>query len=653
MTDIVWLAAHDVRPLDPTKVDAWAAGVEAAFATRLHGLRRVAAVREHVAVVVWVDDEHVPAGWQQVELTGADLAAFDGIPIGFDGLGLSRPTPIGIARAIAEDGGSARQQPPFVSVSLLEDRLTIVTDALGYASVHRAGAAGVTAWSSSPGLASLAIFGDVRPSIEGWTTQLSKSRFLGDGGPLQGVIRTAPGWSAVASDSPAPPRELQADYLTPLLAHPVPAADVATAVRSAISAVFASTRRLDLGRVRVPLSGGRDSRVLAAIALAEGLADELWTSSPPELDVQIATELVARLDTPIPWSTRNRSEGTSEWDTRAGSAGLTIDDIWATAVHNQGLAEGQDEVTPQASRRSSRRPFDGATLWGLAGEFARAYYYGEEGLRDPSSWVATFWRRARGGPGFVDPEARARLLEPRVEAIRASVRDRGVDGLRELDVFYVFERIRRFKARTGSTEVIWPYLTPPYIEATFGQPPEERVRTRYYEEVIPLALPAWAGQPYGHELKSQFPAEASNASHAAAYWASPYVEALGAEMVHRAKRDPLLVASGVRRLFDEGGTAPGNPVNRMRAANQLFGYLTYTDHLREVRTAFAEAGGAAIANGGSAALMTVAWRPSRIGRVVRRTLGFVRRALGFARRLGRDPVGALRAASARRRPRRR
>jgi asparagine synthase (glutamine-hydrolysing) len=592
VTDVAWLAAHAAVPLDPERVQAWLTGVEHALEARVGDMQRDFLLGRHIGLVAWWDPENAPQGWSQTETSPGGLAVLDGYPIGFEHLGLDRPSPLGIATALSRDPSLAsRLLAPVASVAIQDGSLSVTPDALGFASIYRAQHAGMTVWSNSPALCALFAFGRVSPSPEGWTSLLSEGRFLGDGGPLQGVRRLAPGERVSVIDSPVEPREIRSDVFRPLLDEPVAPDAVAPAVVRAITDAYQSLAKLEVGSVRVPLSGGRDSRVLAAVALAQNIASELWTSSPPELDVVIAEELLALTDGSVPWVRTNKSERIRGSDAAKADAGRTADDTWASAVSYQFLGEGQDEVTPQTVRSRPQKQIHDVALWGLGGEFARSFYYHEDALAAPEARVESFWRSVRTGPGLVDVLARRDLLAPRVDGIRSDLEAQGVRGLSQLDVLYVFERTRRFKARTGNTAGVWPYLTYGYIKATLGQTPEWRVHTRYYEDVVRLVFPAWSGRPYAHELKAENREAASAGTHADAYWDSPFIRPLGELLMDHAATEDLLVNDELRRLLTAGGRRDGWAVTRMRRLNQVINYLSYREHVTQVQAAFTAAGG--------------------------------------------------------------
>ena len=592
MTNVVWLAAHSRTPLSPERVHRWVVAAEATLGPRVGGLTRAEAGGDHTLVVAWSEVTDPPSWGPQVEADGERLAIHDGYPIGFERLGLERPSAFAIGSMLERDATAIeRLLPPYANVVIDAGRLTISLDTLGFAKVYRVVIPGLSVWSNSALLASLFAFGVARLSEEGWTSLVARDAFLGATTPYAGVQLEGPGATVIARDEAAG-LSVQRPVVGGTLFQ-APTEDVGTAVDRALHDVFSSIARLDPGPLTVTLSGGRDSRLLAAIALELDLVAELWTSSPPELDLEIAGRLIEHLDRPIAWTTRDKTAATRERDRAMLESGADTAALWDRLIRYQLVGEGEGETTlhtaPARPRRSLDRPF----VWGIGAELGRAFYYRHGDTLHPASAVRAFWETVADGGRLVDPLAAHDLLVPLARALRSSMDDAGVTGLHQLDHFYVFQRVRRLQNRLGTTSGLRPYFTVPYARATLGRPPAERVRMTYHEALVARAYPAWAGIPYSHERGRSRSSSATAQSYAEVFWESPYAARLHAEVMDAIRAHPFVHRGEARRLLELGGRRDGLSVQRMRDLNRLLDLVSFDRHLGSANAAFVGAGGVA------------------------------------------------------------
>jgi asparagine synthase (glutamine-hydrolysing) len=593
VTNVVWLAAHAADPIDDRRISAWLAAVEAAFSIRLTGLRRSALVARHTCLVAWSDPANVPRTWSQVEERPDCLAVSDGYPIGFEQLGLIVPRPSAVVEALDGDPSLIDALlPPYAGVLLRDGRLSLAIDALGFAKVYTTSTPGTTVWSSSAMLASLFAHGRADVADEAWIGLIAQDAFLGDDAPLANVRLERPRTIVRAVGAPGGLRIERSDPIAPLFHHE-PENDVAGAVTDALRRVYRSIGRLDVGPLTVPLSGGRDSRLLAAVGLGSGAVDALWTSSPPEQDVDIARSLIARLHRPVPWSVRDKAGDTRQRDASAVAAGLTVPAIWDRLVAHQLSVEGEGIVTPHTSPRAPRASLEGATLWGIGGEFGRAYSYDARALARPDAATTWFWRAKARRASLIEPLVAREIIGRRLDAIRADFEDAGLHGLRQLDAQYVFGRVRRLQNRIGTTTGIRPFFTLPYLRATLPLPPSERARTTYHADIVRRTMPAWADVPFSHATRPTIRSEATQTSYAEAFWDGPFVAELSRDLLEALAGQDAVRSDRVAELLARAGRRDGGALARMRAFERLLGYVSYGRHVEVVVRDFRAAGGRA------------------------------------------------------------
>ncbi len=638
MADVIWLACHSAAPLDDGRVERWASAAERALPSLVGpaaGMVRTATGGRHVLLVAWTDPTNVPATWSQIEPTPRGLALNDGFPIGYECAGLATPSATAIADALARDPALVESMhSPYANVAVLDGTLRIAIDALGFAKVYRARAGTLTVWASRPSLAALFTYGSVSLSIEGWTTALSQERFLDDTSAVAGVTVEPPYTTVRADDAPRDPVISRGDAVGRLFGHHVEPAALPGQVEDALAQFHRSLTTLGGSRIRIALSGGRDSRVVAATAHRYGRIDEFFTSTPPALDMEVAAQLVERLEPRIPWVTKDKGNETTLRHEQALAEGLTASDLWQQLADFQMYADGEGE-TPPLRDVLPRYPFDEVTLFGIGGEFARTFLYRAPDLARPDERTAEFWSGLGTGPSFVNAAARQAVLRPRALALRASLEERSVTGLAQLDWFYLFERMRRLKNRIGNTANIRVYFRFDFARVAHGQTPEERVATTYYRDVVRHTLPAWADVPYSHELKAGRLQDATDRPQATAFWASPYIGPLGRHLQdvlagqHLVLRDVIAPRIGVPGEHDDA-------VRQMRLFTRLLNYGSYLTYLETMNREFRGAGGIAVIEDEGLApdvhvdLVTVPRVPARVR--IRRLAGRTRRGVKRAAR---------------------
>jgi hypothetical protein len=415
---------------------------------------------------------------------------------------------------------------------------------------------------------------------------------MGDLTALDRVYLEDPRTIVRARDRPDGLHVVRTDHVTPLFGLHWAAPDVPAAVDGAMDGFYQSLGALRISDVRIPLSGGRDSRVIAAVGLRRNQVDEFYTSVPPELDHEIAGQLIERLDREIPWKHQDRSVGVRRIDEAARAAGVTTDDIWQRLLAYQGYADGDGDTRHTRGALSPVR-LGKVSLWGIGGGFGRAFYYDEAGALAPEERTRKFWAAMRKGDPLVDEGARREALPPRIDTLREVLDAHGVRDLRQLDYFEIFERVRRTKNRVGTVSGMRPFLAPDYIRPSVTQTPLERVHTRYYEHVVRQNYPRWSDVPFSHELKATHPRAATAESHAAAFWESPYVVELGEMLMERVRQQDLVEPDRAAEYLRPPAAIDEWAVKRMRTFERLLNYFSYEAYAEAARREYLAAGGPA------------------------------------------------------------
>jgi asparagine synthase (glutamine-hydrolysing) len=223
-------------------------------------------------------------------------------------------------------------------------------------------------------------------------------------------------------------------------------------------------------RISCGLTGGRDSRLVAALPTRAGLDVRCHSWGLPDSpDVEIARDIASRFG----W--RHQVSSLESEDVLAA---------WAEASQrlvrqNDGLASvwlapsvlGQDSApTPQQ-----------LLVFGVGGEIARSFYGGPHlfGRNRDSRWVKQYLADGllRRHDGLLTERSR-RLAAHSIDQFVDGAASDGFDPVDVPDLFYAFDRVRRWGGTTlcsarPQSDVAAPLCSRPFITAAFSLPAVE------------------------------------------------------------------------------------------------------------------------------------------------------------------------------------
>ena len=421
-----------------------------------------------------------PVGWQRV--VGEVGAAEAAVPLG---------------RALAERPERlAELVPPFVigireasaGPGAASGRLTIVNDFAGAGRIYEKrleptdGALGAQGWVWSNRLGALPIFAGEEPEADerGWALFAAAGWFIADATPIRGATKVAPG----NRDRRA--RRRRGRRRAP---RPPPNRRRRRARRPARGLLPRHRRRggqpgdrpgarpgasSSTSRPAVDLSGGRDSRVSAAGAVAADIDCRFSTGDQEPGEVEIARRLVETAPRRIEHLVTS-PETDPDDDLRQRVRAIHL-------VHD-GMRN------PQEIRRPMPLPLPveptRPTISGHGGEIAHGFYYpsqkklseiskgGEEALVDRLEEAA----RQKHGAAHRDAY---RAYREEVEHALADGRRHGLVGADLLDYFYLVHRLAYrsgLGARSGRYSAC---ATPAFVRAAFDLTPEQRLEGRLH-----------------------------------------------------------------------------------------------------------------------------------------------------------------------------
>jgi hypothetical protein len=483
--------------------------------------------------------------------------------------------PVLLARHLAahpEEVG--RLNPPFV-VCMLDEAgatLTLITDGLGFGRLYAMRLESGWAWSNR--LAALPIFAGVAPRIDerAWQYLAGCGWFMEDATPIAGVRAVGPATVIRCRTGGAPriedhSRAVLGGWVAPRSAD----RDAAALAAADLVELAESTATLWKAPPVVHLSGGRDSRVVAAAAVAAGVDATFRTVATLSEEGRIAKQLVSLAPRSL------RHELVEERDVTT-SGGL-IDRAMALHRAYDGLyaPAGLKQSMHKGLRSRAAVVLNGAGGEIVRGNFYRAATYPRLESGGTEAQVAELDRlyRLHGGVREHVHEAVRSVIGETVEAGRSL----GLEGVSLLDWFYLRERLRRWSNASATLGNFPPLATPTFIRAGFDLAPEARIRNEVQLEVIGALCPAWQTIDF---YKAQ-PGATSRITRPR-LWESSDAAAVDEILASPADWDEHFDADAVRRIWS--GLKAGEESPRHEPLLQRLVWLaTYGEHVRSLARA--------------------------------------------------------------------
>lgn len=369
------------------------------------------------------------------------------------------------------------------------EKITIVNDALAAGRLFEARGDGIRVWSNR--LGALCVVAEIEPvaDAKSWSLFAAIGWFPLGRTPIRGTSPLA-GGSIV---------EIGADRVarrsTPALADLAAGApdgeDTAAAFTQEAIARARSLARLYDEPPRVDLSGGRDSRVAAAVVVAAGIEASFRTSDLTPGEADVARELVGlvpgEVEHSIQWAGHSRKR----------TPGSPLER--ARAVHL--VHDGMRHAAKIRAKMTLPRPQPpGATVSGHGGAVAKGSMYSPGklarleagGLEVMLEILAQSMRRSHSAAS----EGAYELALDQLESELALGASAGLDGASLLDWYHLIERFPRRGALATDAAAFTFFSSPVFIRAALMMAPEERIASRLHRDAIRLLVPAWADVPF-------------------------------------------------------------------------------------------------------------------------------------------------------------
>lgn len=262
-------------------------------------------------------------------------------------------------------------------------------------------------------------------------------------------------------------------------------------------------------RLRLNLSGGRDSRVAGAALLASGLDHEITVCSPPVMDGVLAERLLRLAGVTATPEKQARRKIIEEWYSSRGS----LSDIAAAFLRNE-----NSDISVKLYFSWPSAVADGETdplsVCGDQGEVAHNCYYTPQLFAEENAWFAN-----RQGPrpstkrldgllntisvkSFgVTPACGRQALTSIRSNVLTLADNLGLEGFYRLDFLYLSSYLnRQWPGANGAFDHKTPLTVYPYVQNGFNQTLEDKLNSRFIRDVVSRFLPAWRDVPFFHEL---------------------------------------------------------------------------------------------------------------------------------------------------------
>lgn len=404
--------------------------------------------------------------------------------------------------------------PPLIwcDLDLQRERLTLVNDYRGFGRLYQYTTSFGTIWTNKMAAALLLAGIPARLDECAWAEMAATGMFFGASTGYANMSYTAPGSLITVGlqSGLTEYRRLSTDCggitMAPNPQH---------AAAEAHEALQEWTRELKTFYTDTPqlsLSGGRDSRVVAAHLLAEGaLQPDILTVHPPRKDAELAQQLIETLDTPHKLTICNRKDEIV--DRYSDTAELVSYAQSLLTVSNLDMSVASAFSGGDHTRYLQPSLFIG----GAQGEIAHNCFYTAEMVAALRRWenkpegenpaetrlqnfIQTISKKSWGTSNYAQIQTLRHIKEHSL-AIAASG---NITGFHCLDFLYLNIYLnRQWAGANGNEEMKSPLTVYPYVRYGFAQTLESKLNSRFIRDVIALAQPQWKNIPFFHELPQE------------------------------------------------------------------------------------------------------------------------------------------------------
>ncbi|TDE15895.1 hypothetical protein [Jiangella asiatica] len=419
--------------------------------------------------------------------------------------------PAALGRAALRGGGigagvgGSGVVPPFGLLALDQaaGRFSLTQDWLGMARMFEYSSQGLVTFSSSPVMPPYVLGDRLVPDEDGWSRYLGGGIFGGSSTPVRGV-RGLPAGAVRAGrrldDGTWRTGLTHGERIDDLLTGPATsAAQSLAATASGLRRAGAGLAALWPGEVRLGLSGGKDSRLVAAALVSAGLRPRLFTRDDNPAETTTATELVGRvrdargLELPhdiVPTVTK---------------AQVSVESLAARArqlLQRYEFGYGSSYLLRPAVGLAWPAALAAPTVGGAMGEIATARWIphswpGQDGKVDGAALrsVLNHVLASEIQPEWQTGDTRRRLAIAVEEVVERGAR-LGLDAVGTVHLTYLAERMRVWSSAGFHVNQVAPLLTAEFVRSAFAMTLEEKRARAIHTGLIDSLVPEWAGVPF-------------------------------------------------------------------------------------------------------------------------------------------------------------
>ncbi len=462
---------------------------------------------------------HAPdlGAWRwQVFAEGDGVTAVSlGVPVGLKRNGTLAPVPLA-RRLLAGEDLHAEVVPPFGLVAVENNRrFGIQQDWLGMCRIFTGNAGGVTVFSSRPGLVARFLGQSVIPDDDGWASYAACGHFGGASSPVRGVRLLEPGLRVIGRrrdtggwDLTDEARFSLDDLISAGVAARADGLDAALDLAAdGLAATASSVDSLYEAPIKLGLSGGRDSRLIAASLVSRGRLPSFHTNGDIAAEAEVAQELMDILR-----DKRGLQPSHSVYhagrETIVLSLGLRERLLRYHALYDYQFPSTYTVRHPGPGRLPAQVP--PASFSGAGGELATGYWYpkvNSAGAGHPEANGSNREGRSRAEAAALGSLLPASIAWAVPDAVKSgevahirSLFDRGealgLRGYELVDLVYLMERVRRWYSSAYHVGTVTPFLAPGFVSATFAVSPEHKRNRLFHGALLQRLLPEWEGVRY-------------------------------------------------------------------------------------------------------------------------------------------------------------
>lgn len=403
-----------------------------------------------------------------------------------------------------------RINPPFCFFhqDKHKDRIECFNDFLGFGRLYEYSKNNVSIASSSPLAVALAMPTNLEIEDNFWDAYLTYGGGLGNFTYFKDIILAKPG-SRVTINNGKLTSESIFGYEKLLHLQKTTSFDAGDPIEAAINTLRLVKNYMP-EEINVGLTGGRDSRLIAALVLKAGIKFKTFTTIPPEMEAEVAESLIAVLPNRVHHERRlARTSQTPKQpilERANGWFNYLGGDCWST-------------YTRKDLNIKQQRTLSTPTLSGATGEVGRGVYYKQADLvNNPSVRIQQMLTSALRQRIFVPQHMKINAVHQYKASLFQPLSD-GIDGFQLMDYAFAMNRVRRqFPVSHGS---VTPLFTPSMAISTFWQDPSYKASAQHIIDSTAKLMPVWKNIPYMNELvKGTDPTKTNKTMTALMHWES-------------------------------------------------------------------------------------------------------------------------------------